>query len=84
MPSSSVLANLKYIPSNRDLNIKAISVDAYHATGILELDTHSLFGTHEVMNSHLYFQKNNKRTFIIERSSAAGMGKYGSRWLGDN
>lgn len=24
------------------------------------------------------------RTFIIERSSMAGIGKYGSRWLGDN
>lgn len=25
-----------------------------------------------------------RRTFIIERASIAGMGKYGSRWLGDN
>jgi alpha-glucosidase (family GH31 glycosyl hydrolase) len=25
-----------------------------------------------------------KRTMIIERSAYAGLGKYGSRWLGDN
>lgn len=38
----------------------------------------------EVKATHDWFKKNNKRTFIIERSSYAGMGKYGSRWLGDN
>lgn len=37
-----------------------------------------------VKTTHDWFQKNNKRTFIIERGNFAGIGKYGSRWLGDN
>lgn len=46
---------------------------------------HSLFGTYEVMNTHIWFATiKNSRTFIIERSSYAGMGKFGSKWLGDN
>ena len=35
-------------------------------------------------NTFNWFKNNDKRSYIIERSSHAGMGKYGSRWLGDN
>lgn len=76
---------LPYIPSGRDLESKAISLDAVHADGTLELDAHSLYGTMEVHNTHNWFKNTQKeRTMIISRSSYAGMGKYGSRWLGDN
>lgn len=36
------------------------------------------------MATHQWFEMNKKRTMIIERSAFSGMGKYGSRWLGDN
>ena len=38
----------------------------------------------EVKATHDWFKSQKKRTFIIERSSYAGIGKFGSRWLGDN
>ena len=55
-----------------------------HYGGFMELDTHSLFGTMEVQATHEWFQERKNRTFIIERSSYAGIGKFGSKWLGDN
>jgi alpha-glucosidase (family GH31 glycosyl hydrolase) len=59
-------------------------LDATHANGYLQLDTHSYYGTQMVKTTHDWFTANQKRTFIIERSSLAGMGKFASRWLGDN
>jgi alpha-glucosidase (family GH31 glycosyl hydrolase) len=75
---------LQYTPSGRNLETKSISLDAMHYGDVTELDAHSLFGTMEVQASHEFFKGNNNRTMIIERSSYAGMGKFGSRWLGDN
>jgi alpha-glucosidase (family GH31 glycosyl hydrolase) len=61
-----------------------MSLDAPHHNNITELDAHSLFGTMEVKATHEFMQSSGNRTMIIERSSYAGMGKFGSRWLGDN
>ncbi len=49
VPKTSAMSKLKLVPTNRDLSNHAISVDAYHYGGVSEFDTHSLFGTQEVM-----------------------------------
>jgi alpha-glucosidase (family GH31 glycosyl hydrolase) len=75
--------DLKYTPTGRDLESQSLPLDGYHYGGLYEVDVHSLFGTMEVSVTHDWFKEQKKRTMIIERSSIFGMGKFGSRWLGD-
>jgi alpha-glucosidase (family GH31 glycosyl hydrolase) len=79
-----LLYQLPYIPTGRSLEDHALSLDAIHETGVKELEAHSLFSTMETKATHDWFESQEKRTFVISRGAYAGMGKYGSRWLGDN
>lgn len=91
LSSSPVKNLLPYVPSMRNLETKSLPLDSVHADNdelmtmsVTELDAHSLFGTMEAQATHKWFQSQGKRTMIIERSAYAGMGKFASRWLGDN
>lgn len=79
---------LPYVPAGRDLETKSISLDATHTDAdgntLYELDVHSTYGFYEVKATSEWFMANKKRPMIISRSSLPGMGKHGSRWLGDN
>ena len=82
--ASPVANKLMYTPTGEDIETKSISLDVKHYNNMTQLDAHSVFGASQVAASNAWFTKNNKRTMVISRSSFAGMGKYGSAWLGDN
>jgi alpha-glucosidase (family GH31 glycosyl hydrolase) len=76
---------LPYIPTGKDLETNSISLDAYHkGNNATELDMHSLFGTLEAATTSNWFTTQNKRPMIFEEGGFAGIGKYSSRWMGDN
>jgi alpha-glucosidase len=69
-----------------DLAVHAVSPNATHQNGMVEYDTHNLFG-HQIINATyqgLLEVFPGKRPFIIGRSTAPGSGKWAGHWGGDN
>lgn len=84
-PEKPVKYDLKYIPGSRDIEEKQLSLNGKHANNFMEVDMHNMFGYMETQTSSTWFTEvMNKRPFIIDRSSFAGIGQYGSTWNGDN
>lgn len=42
---------MKYVPTGRSLETKAMTLDAFHYGGILEIDAHSTYGALETYNA---------------------------------
>lgn len=81
---SSIQDKLFYIPGARDLNTGTIDIDAKHDNGVTEFEAHGTFGLLMGKGTNAYFKSENKRPFILSRSTYSGFGQYGQHWLGDN
>jgi alpha-glucosidase (family GH31 glycosyl hydrolase) len=53
-------------------------------SGYNQLDNKVITAVREVRATHMYFENRKQRSMIISRGNFAGLGKYGSRWGGDN
>ena len=66
------------------MDAHTLPMTAMHSDNYSELDWHNSFGAMEAKATRDWFNQNDKRGLIIERSSLAGSGKWASKWLGDN
>lgn len=89
--SASSTYELPFIPGQVNLDNGTISLNATHpSNGFSEYDVHNLFGhlegkvTREFFSSPTVKVLNDKRPFIISRSTFAGSGAYVSSGLGAN
>ncbi|RWS23758.1 lysosomal alpha-glucosidase-like protein [Leptotrombidium deliense] len=78
------LENPPYVPGNQKLQKNGLCMSAKHYAGV-QYNVHNLYSTYQtkVTNEVLKKLRDNKRPFIISRSTFSGQGHFGGHWSGD-